>query len=72
MRGAGIAPTIYSYNALLDRAARQGDETQAMSVVAQMQAGNVTADSTTYNTLLKLYVNQNNADGAVKVHMLLV
>jgi pentatricopeptide repeat protein len=71
MRGARIMPTIYSYNALLDRAARQGDEAQALSVVAQMQAGNVSADSTTYNTLLKLYVIQNNADSAVKVHMLL-
>jgi hypothetical protein len=67
MRSAGVTPTIYSFNALLDRAARQGDEAQAMSVVTTMHIGGITADSTTYNTLLKLYVNRNDAKGAVKV-----
>jgi pentatricopeptide repeat protein len=64
---AGLPPTIYSYNTLLDRAARQGYEAQALEVVTQMRAANVTADSTTYNTLLRLYENQSNPRSALKV-----
>jgi pentatricopeptide repeat protein len=64
---ARVLPTIYSYNALLDRAARRGDEAQAAQVMQQMRTANVTADSTTYNTLLKLCFNRNDTSGAMKV-----
>lgn len=66
-RKAGVAPTVHTYNLLLDRSATRRNQKQASDVVLAMAREGIAPDEVTYNTLLKLCVNRNDSVGANKV-----
>ena len=62
-----IAPSVFTFNTLLDRHAELRHADKALGVMRRMRESGVAPTTATFNTLLKLYVNRNDIEGAERV-----
>eukprot|EP00984_Skeletonema_dohrnii_P014478 scaffold6088_cov140-Skeletonema_dohrnii-CCMP3373.AAC.16 len=66
-----IAPTVFTYNAVMDVCAKHGDPERALQILEKMQALSVTPDSTSYDTILNAFARHDKSGSADRAWELL-
>mmetsp|Transcript_362 Transcript_362/g.766 ORF Transcript_362/g.766 Transcript_362/m.766 type:complete len:1073 (+) Transcript_362:98-3316(+) len=66
-----IAPTVFTYNAVMDVCAKHGDPERALQTLEKMQALSVTPDSTSYDTILNAFARNDKSGSADRAWELL-
>jgi pentatricopeptide repeat protein len=66
-----IAPTAFTYNAVMDVCAKHGDPERALQILEKMRDFSVTPDSTSYDTILNAYARLEKSGSAERAWELL-
>ena len=71
LEASPIAPTVFTYNAVMDVCAKHGDPERALQILEKMEASSVTPDSTSYDTILNAFARHDKSGSAERAWQLL-
>ena len=71
LEASPIAPTIFTYNAVMDVCAKHGDPERALQILEKMETSPVTPDSTSYDTVLNAFARHDDSGSAERAWQLL-
>lgn len=71
LEASPIAPTVFTYNAVMDVCAKHGDPERALQILEKMQDFSVSPDSTSYDTILNAFARHEQRGAAERAWKLL-